>query len=155
MFHTLNELIQKYPQLLIDPEDRSKYGFCHSNLSAGYVRTGYMGATKLLHVLIMNPPEGLFVDHIDQNKLNNTRANLRIVTKSQNTINVTLRADNTSGHKGVTWNTRRSKWYARINFTRSGLRMYLDLGSFTNKEDAIKAYKAAALVYHKEYTTVV
>ena len=54
-----------------------------------------------MHREIMNAQPGQFVDHIDRNRLNNTRANLRFVTQQQNLMNRRLGRNNTSGYKGV------------------------------------------------------
>lgn len=49
-----------------------------------YARTKISGKTVYLHRLIMNPSEGLEVDHIDGNGLNNVRSNLRLTSHSDN-----------------------------------------------------------------------
>jgi hypothetical protein len=54
---------------------------------ARYVQGRLNGTRVYLHRLIMNAPKGLVVDHIDGNGLNNTRANLRVVTQQQNMWN--------------------------------------------------------------------
>ena len=50
---------------------------------------------------IMGDAQGLVIDHIDGNKLNATRANLRWVSKSENAINAPAHKDNITGFKGV------------------------------------------------------
>ena len=55
------------------------------------------------------------VDHIDRNKLNNHFLNLRWVTLSINNRNTTKRNDNTSGIKGVHFDTKDKSWRAQWN----------------------------------------
>lgn len=80
-------------------------------------------------------PGILEIDHIDRNPDNNNFSNLRAVTGAQNKFNQGLRADNTSGVKGVSWNKNRNKWvaYGYLNGTR------YSLGYFCEKSEAMKA----------------
>lgn len=54
------------------------------------------------------------IDHKDNDKANNRLSNLRLATNSQNHINKGLQRNNTSGFKGVSWDTQIQKWRARI-----------------------------------------
>lgn len=54
------------------------------------------------------------IDHIDNNKLNNSIGNLREVTHQLNQLNMPLRSNNTSGVKGVNWDKHRKRWRARV-----------------------------------------
>lgn len=68
---------------------------------------GYAGAhRKMLHREIMGKKFGHEIDHINGDKLDNRRANLRFVTHRQNTINKPA--------KGVSWNKYKRKWCAYI-----------------------------------------
>lgn len=84
------------------------------------------------------------IDHINQNKIDNRIANLREVTKSQNGQNTSLRADNTSGHKGVSWSKGHRKWQAQIKVNN----VYLYLGYFDNLDGAVAARKQAEEQLH-------
>ena len=55
-----------------------------------------------MHNLIMNPSDGLFVDHINGNGLDNRRSNLRLVTKQQNCFNSRSKGGS-SLYKGVSF----------------------------------------------------
>ena len=71
-------------------------------------------ATLRLHRVILDAPDGMEVDHINCDGLDNRRLNLRLATKAQNQHNQRLSCANTSGLKGVTWNKRGEKWQAQI-----------------------------------------
>jgi len=55
----------------------------------------------LMHRVVMNAPEGMDVDHISGDPLDNRKENLRICTRSENCRNKNVRADSKSGYKGV------------------------------------------------------
>ena len=83
------------------------------------------------------------VDHINGDRLDNRRANLRLCTNSENAFNRDLPASNTTGYKGVSWNTRRTAprpYQASITVNRK--KHYL--GSYATAVEAARAYDAAA-----------
>jgi hypothetical protein len=79
------------------------------------------------------------VDHIDGDGLNNKWENLRDITHSQNLMNAAVRSDSTSGYKGVSYDSRRDKWYAYINI--DGKRKML--GRHRTMQEAITARRDA------------
>lgn len=87
------------------------------------------------------------LDHADVNSWNNKIVNLREATASQNGANQRIAIDNTSGHKGVSWNKRLSKWHAYICVNRKRIH----LGFHEKIEDAAAAYAAAASEHFKEF----
>ena len=89
----------------------------------------------------------LQVDHRDEDKLNNNISNLRIASQSENQYNTTAYSNNRSGHRGVCWHKRRSKWQAQIRFGGK----QLHLGLFDNLNDAAAARKAAEIKYHGKF----
>ncbi|KAK9817097.1 hypothetical protein WJX72_009520 [[Myrmecia] bisecta] len=72
--------------------------------------------TVKLHreLLGLHPGDGVEGDHRDGEKLNNTRANLRVATHAENVRNRGRFKNNTSGYKGVSWNKQNRKWFASI-----------------------------------------
>lgn len=91
--------------------------------------------TILMHRLIMSTPPHLEVDHINHNKLDNRRDNLRNVTRSQNHLNRSISKRNTSGVAGVIFDKIRNRWRASIRVNCKTK----ELGRFVKLEDAIAA----------------
>lgn len=83
------------------------------------------------------------VDHINRNRLDNRKSNLRVVTRQENMYNKSEYKNNTSGVRGVKWNKARQKWQVQINFDKKRIH----LGMFTDLEEA----KQARLKAEKEY----
>ena len=103
------------------------------------------GKNILLHRLIMNAPDGMFVDHINHDCFDNRRCNLRIVDPVRSTWNQRTRNDNECGVRGVyQWDGR---WIARISVCKENI----DLGHFDTKEEAEAARKEAEVKYYGEY----
>lgn len=89
----------------------------------------------MLHTLLLNTPKGMEVDHIDLDRLNNRRNNLRLCTHQQNQCNQPLQANNTSGVTGVSYFAPRGKYRARIKVFQHDIH----LGYYALFEDAVKA----------------
>ena len=73
---------------------------------------------RIMHRMIGAAPDGMQVDHIDGDGLNNRRSNLRIVTAAQNAQNVKLRRNNESGIKGVYGHQAKGEWDASSTVNR-------------------------------------
>lgn len=112
----------------------------------GYPRTTRRINRKYMHQLIL--PNAKTIDHIDGDKLNNQRDNLRICTQTQNCYNQKLHKNNTSGYRGVTWDKRQNQWIAQIMVNRKAIY----LGSFTDLRAAILARKWGEKLYFKEFS---
>ncbi len=98
------------------------------------------GKQQFMHRAIMNPPAGMVVDHIDGNRSDNRRANLRICTQRQNTQNSRPARGCTSRFKGVSYHRAARKWIVLIK--SDGKRIYL--GLFDDEIEAAKAYDRKA-----------
>ncbi len=117
---------------LVDDVDYGKlmeynWGFDH----------GYVRSTKkiYMHRLIMNPIGEQIIDHINGNKLDNRKSNLRICSRKQNQSNQAIRTDGKSKYKGVSIN-RKGTWVSKIT--------NLYIGTFENELHAAMAYDIAA-----------
>lgn len=123
--------------------------------NTGYVeRKDWLGGankTIRLHREIMKLSRGVGnVDHVNMDKTDNRRENLRLATKGQNSINRVPPSNNTSGFTGVMWDKDRNRWTAAITVNRRCIR----IGRFVDKEDAVRARRAAELKYFGEFSPI-
>lgn len=114
-----------------------------------YARTKIGRATVFMSEVITGRKR---LDHRNGDGLDNTRDNLRKADSSQNGINSQKRqlrsgAASSSRFKGVSWHRVNRTWTAYVTFQRK--RAYL--GSFTDEEDAARAYDEAAVQLHGEF----
>lgn len=105
--------------------------------------------TISMHRLLMNPPRGLVVDHINGNGLDNRRCNLRICTQSQNMMN-SKPYGVTSKYKGVQLYSKvdPNKKY-KVLIGKDGKSYFV--GYFPDEVSAALAYNEASKKYHGEY----
>lgn len=116
-------------------------------------KNGYVKDSKqqYLHRLILNEYDQ-YIDHVDGNKLDNRRSNLRACSNANNLKNrVNLPSNNTSGIIGVRFRKDRNKWYAELQADGVTHR----LGSYVTKEEAIKARLEGELKYFGKYKSKV
>lgn len=135
--------------VLVSPQDEelvNKYNW--SLNSKGYLKRhgpkiNEKWTKVYLHREILNCPIGYQVDHINGNKLDNRRENLRICTNMLNHYNMPKRVDNKSGVTGVYFNNRLKKWVAEIKANK--IKIYI--GSFNDLDEAKKARQIAEQKY--------
>ena len=136
---------------LIDNEDVGRVSSLSWHATkAGYVchtyRVGRRISSTRLHNFIMNTPNE--IDHINRNKLDCRKLNLRICNKSQNQWNRNVDNRSVSGVKGVRLIRQTGKWDARFNANRK----IILVGRFDDKESAIHAIRDARISYHGEFS---
>jgi hypothetical protein len=100
-----------------------------------------------MHRLILNAGPDQLVDHVNRNKLDNRRCNLRLATPQQNGQNKRVSPLSNTHLKGVGWHKRRRKYHARIQL--QGMRCHL--GFFQDAELAALVYDAAARTLFGDY----
>lgn len=100
-----------------------------------------------IHRLVMNAPEGMVVDHINHNGLDNRKCNLRICTIAQNSCNQRSLAGSSSRYKGVWLNKHDKIFTASIGY--NGRKIHL--GTFADETEAARAYDAKAREFFGEY----
>ena len=118
-------------QTLVDDSTLKKYGNLTWHLSdTGYVvrRNKSEGGTIRLHRLVTNAPENMVVDHLNGNKLDNRKSNLRICTQAEN-------SQNRKNTVGYCRDKTRNKWLVRYRNTY--------YGRYETESDAQRAYQLA------------
>ncbi|HEC65970.1 MAG TPA: hypothetical protein ENI23_11815 [bacterium] len=86
-------------------------------------------------------------DHKNGDRLDNTLCNLRKCNQSENTRNKRLNKNNTTGFKGVYYNSKRGKYQADINVDYK----HKFLGAFDSAVEAARCYDRAALKYFDSF----
>lgn len=129
---------------------REEKFYVEAGVYVGKVNGKYKTDCVKLHRLIMGlcKGDGLEVDHINGDTLDNRRSNLRICTRKQNCHNMRIKRTNTSGFVGIDFIPWSKRWRARITLD-GGARK--SLGCFPTKEEAANAYDGAAKLHYKEF----
>ncbi len=103
-----------------------------------------------MHRVVVGAQDDEVVDHINGDKLDNRRVNLRRCSQAENARNVKKRPSNTSGYKGVVFFNHKQRWRAVIRINDRAV----CLGFFDNAEDAAKAYDVGAVLYHGAFANL-
>jgi hypothetical protein len=127
---------------LISPQDEDMVSKYRWHLSQGYAFCRDSGtALSMTHLILGKPDRGLMIDHINRNRLDNRRENLRIVTRSQNNQNRETQSDH---YVGIYFSKQGQKWVSKCGI--------YNLGSYTNALDAAIAYDKCAYVLLGEHS---
>lgn len=145
---------KKGVEILVDDSDYewlSEFKWCIGDRYA--MRTSYANGdrvTILMHREIMNTPNGYSTDHINGNKLDNRRCNLRICTHTENMKNRRSHSGKTTGIQGVykTVGSKKKPFEARIQVDK----WQIYLGRFVTAEEAQQVYIDASLKYHGAFS---
>lgn len=135
--------------ILVDKQDKHlladyswsihKHGYPHARVNGEVVR---------IHQLIMPAKDGYLVDHINGDKLDNRRSNLRYATVAQNQYNRKVgQKNNKSGYKGVWYREDQKKYRALIRFNNK----LKHLGQYKTAEEAAEVYNNAAKSLFGDY----
>lgn len=168
----MKKLTQKYVKSILDydPETgifkwkyRSNMRKCWNNRLAEKI-TGCKGKAAILlriddalykaHRIAWLYVYGKFpkkhIDHIDMDITNNRISNLRLATRSQNQCNRGVQSNNTSGHKGVSFDKKQKKWHAYIKINNKRKH----IGYFKILSDACKNYCKWAKILHGDFMRI-
>lgn len=108
------------------------------------------GVTKKIrmHRELISVPVGFEVDHINGDRLDNRKCNLRVCTRLENQRNQRpSKVGKSSRYKGVFWHRQRNKWSAQISMRDKSTH----IGVFATEEEAAWAYDDAARYYFGEF----
>lgn len=127
------------------------------SFDSGYAQRGIWNGTKVikqkLHRVVLSRKLGVdltsnnIVDHINLDKLDNRRSNLRLISQKNNARHTRLYNTNTSGYRGVSWDKEHNNWLAYIHVDNKQIK----LGRYTDIIEAAKAYNKAAGKYFGAY----
>lgn len=142
----MKELFIKNSKLttLVDDDIHSLYNSYNWYLCSGYVCYGSKDENfksyEKLHRIVIGAKDGEIVDHIDRNKLNNQRSNLRIVKTKDNVHNSNKRKKTSCNYKGVSYVSKIGLYQARCRI--NGIDYFL--GHFETEISAAYAYNKKA-----------
>lgn len=105
----------------------------------GYVQIQINYELHLVHRLMFLATTGVYpmfeVDHVNRLRSDNRISNLRITTRKENGENLSISKNNTSGYRGVGWDSSRSKWRVQVKHNQKNI----FIGRYDNIEDAVIA----------------
>lgn len=103
--------------------------------------------SRYMHKIILQTKKGFDIDHINGNKLDNRRCNLRQASRTQNILNRPMQTNNKTGFKGVHYDRSRCKFKADIGI--NGKSKFI--GRFNTAIEAAKAYNEMAKKHYGEF----
>jgi hypothetical protein len=138
-------ITQKGEEIIVDIEDIEKLSeyTWNVNVDHGYVNSRTKGKTVYIQRVILNT-NSQAIDHINHNKLDNRKCNLRPCTDYQNSMNRTKSKNNTTGVNGVSYYKRYNKYIAHIRVEKK----LKHLGYFDTIEQAKEARQEAEKKYY-------
>jgi hypothetical protein len=119
--------------------------------NGGYIHIAIDRKKYLAHILawliVYGQRPARFIDHKNLDKKDNRIDNLRLADFGENSVNASVRSDNTSGFRGVFFEKRRQRWI--VYATKNGVRR--QFGSFKEKHLAAKTHARVAEQIYGEF----
>ena len=117
-------------------ENGSGYAYCRVNKS-----------NIRFHRVVMNAQDGDIIDHINGNRLDNRKSNLRFCTQAQNSANMKIHGRNKTGFKGVSFEQRLGTYQCSICVNGKSKR----IGNYPTAEIAWRFYDKFAMDFFGEF----
>lgn len=142
-------LLNDGTKFIIDTDDYltvSNHSWCRSG--NGYMHSRINGKYICLHRLIMKVDKPkVIIDHINRDKDDNRKENLRITNGTGNGLNKYInKSGRTSKYRGVCWDKSRNKWQSEISVGHK-----ICLGRFNLEKEAASAYNYSAYLLAPQY----
>lgn len=125
-------------QIEIDKEDAEKVSKYRWRIdgATGYIYSDFLGKKIYLHRFIMNvhqTKDGKVIDHINRDKSDNRRANLRIVTQAENLRNLSILSNSNTGYRNI---YKKGKKFCLMSNYQGKVTYF---GTFQTIQDALNA----------------
>jgi hypothetical protein len=108
------------------------------------------GAMVILSRFLLDAPDGLMVDHVNRDTLDNRRLNLRLATHTENMQNKGLQRRSGTGVKNVSWNDQTRDYVVRVSVNKQTIRV----GRFATLAEADAAARHARARHSPRYYEV-
>jgi hypothetical protein len=135
---------------LVDAEDFEWLNQWRWYLGNGYAIRMEKGKIISMHRQIMQPPKRMLVDHINHQKEDNRRVNLRVCTRLENMYNRSKRRGSVSRFNGVTYKKSQRKWVGTVWFRGK----VIWSAYFNDEIEAARAYDRKAVEMFGQYANV-
>lgn len=148
-----NKKCEETARTIVDAEDVEKIKDYKWHLNTqGYAATNIKNTTLQMQHLVVDIKNNRQkkTDHEDRDRLNNRKTNIRFCTQKENARNRGKSKNNTSGHKGVSWNKNLNKWDVRITANQK----QIFLGYFNSLRAAAKEYNNAAIKHFGKFAVL-
>ena len=117
---------------------------CYGYATRSVTEANDLGSRQVdvyMHKVLCPTPEGMVTDHVNRNKLDNRKANLRPATRKQNNWNRSPKTDNRkTRYHGISWKKDVKKWRVRLAINGKSQ----SFGSYSDEIEAARAYDRVA-----------
>lgn len=137
-------------QTKVDEDIHKEFRQYKWHVANGYVArhvSTHPDVREYLHRVVNNTPNGFVTDHINGDKLDNRRSNLRTATVAENAINYDRKNGTKNPYRGVSLHSKSGLWRARISYRRTEI----TIGYFKSPEEARMVYLCVANQFYGEF----